>query len=76
MAKVSYERVGAAAVLTIERPERRNAVDPETADELLDGYRTFEADDDARVLVLTGIRRRGLLRRRRPEVDVRGGRGS
>ena len=37
MAKVSYERVGAAAVLTIERPERRNAVDPETADLLLDG---------------------------------------
>jgi enoyl-CoA hydratase len=54
MAKVSYEREGAAAVLTIERPERRNAVDPETADELLDGYRSFEADDEARVLVLTG----------------------
>jgi enoyl-CoA hydratase len=52
--KVSYERRGAAAVLTIERPERRNAVDPETADELLDGYRKFEADDEARVLVLTG----------------------
>jgi enoyl-CoA hydratase len=54
MAKVSYERTGAAAVLTIERPERRNAVDPETADQLLEGYRSFEADDDARVLVLTG----------------------
>ena len=54
MAKVSYEREGAAAVLTIERPERRNAIDPETADELLDGYRSFEADDEARVLVLTG----------------------
>ena len=54
MAKVSYERKGAAAVLTIERPERRNAVDPETADLLLEGYRSFEADDDARVLVLTG----------------------
>jgi enoyl-CoA hydratase len=52
--KVSYERKGAAAVLTIERPERRNAVDPETADELLAGYRSFEADDDVRVLVLTG----------------------
>jgi enoyl-CoA hydratase len=54
VAKVSYEREGAAAVLTIERPERRNAVDPETADGLLEGYRSFEADDDARVLVLTG----------------------
>lgn len=54
MEYVSYERTGAAAVLTIERPERRNAVDPATADELLEGYRAFEADDEARVLVLTG----------------------
>ena len=54
MPKASYERTGAAAVLTIERPERRNAVDPETADELLEGYRQFESDDDARVLILTG----------------------
>jgi enoyl-CoA hydratase len=54
MSEVRYERTGAAAVLTIDRPERRNAVDPATADELLDGFRSFEADDDARVLVLTG----------------------
>lgn len=54
MAKVSYERAGAAAILTIERPERRNAVDPETADELREGYLSFEADDEARVLVLAG----------------------
>jgi enoyl-CoA hydratase/carnithine racemase len=54
MAEVTYERRGAAAVLTIDRPERRNAVDPRTADLLLEGYRSFEADDEARVLVLTG----------------------
>lgn len=54
MPKVRYERVGAAAVLTIDRPERRNAVDPETASLLLDGFRSFEADDEARALVLTG----------------------
>jgi enoyl-CoA hydratase len=54
MPKVRYERVGAAAVLTIDRRERRNAVDPETASLLLDGYRKFEADDDARALILTG----------------------
>ncbi len=52
--RTSYRRIGAAAVLTIERPERRNAVDRETADELLAGYRAFEADDGARALVLTG----------------------
>lgn len=54
MGKVSYERVGTAAVLSITRPERRNAVDLETADALLDGYRRFEADEEARSLVLTG----------------------
>ncbi|MFI5122746.1 MAG: enoyl-CoA hydratase-related protein, partial [Vicinamibacteria bacterium] len=54
MAKVSYERSGAAAVLMITRPERRNAVDDETAAELLDGFHRFEADDEARALVLTG----------------------
>src|SRR3954447_987493 len=51
---VRYERVGAAAVLTIDRQERRNAVDGPTAEKLLEGYRAFEADDGARVLVVTG----------------------
>jgi enoyl-CoA hydratase len=53
-AMVTYERVGAAAVLTIDRPERRNAVDGPTAERLEEGYRTFEADPEARVLILTG----------------------
>ena len=52
--KARYERRGAAAILTIDRPERRNAVDAETAEELLEGFRSFERDDGARVLVLTG----------------------
>ena len=52
--EVRYERRGAAAVLTIDRPERRNAVDGPTAERLAEGYRAFEGDDDARVLVLTG----------------------
>jgi enoyl-CoA hydratase len=52
--EVRYERVGAAAVLTIDRPHRRNAVDGPTAERLLEGVESFEADDGARVLVLTG----------------------
>jgi enoyl-CoA hydratase len=51
---VRYERRGAAAVVTIDRPERRNAVDGPTAEALRDAYGRFEADDDARVMVLTG----------------------
>ncbi len=51
---VTYERVGAAAVLTIDRPERRNAVNGPTAELLKEGYDRFVADEGARVLVLTG----------------------
>jgi enoyl-CoA hydratase len=51
---VRYERSGAAAVLTIDRPERRNAIDGATAQALHDGFRTFVDDDDARALIVTG----------------------
>jgi enoyl-CoA hydratase len=52
--ELRYERVGAAALLTIDRPERRNAVDAATAELFRRGLRDFEQDDAARVLVLTG----------------------
>jgi enoyl-CoA hydratase/carnithine racemase len=52
--EVRYERLGAAAVLTIDRPRRRNAVDGATARLLRQGFEDFEADAAARVLVLTG----------------------
>jgi enoyl-CoA hydratase len=51
---VRYERKGAAAIVTIDRQQRRNAVDGHTAVALHEAYLRFEADDDARVLVLTG----------------------
>ena len=41
-------------MLTIDRPERRNAVDGPTAELLAAAVERFEADDEARVLVLTG----------------------
>ena len=54
MPNTSYERIGSAAVLTISRPERRNAVDDDTAAELLEAFHRFEGDDEARALILTG----------------------
>jgi enoyl-CoA hydratase len=50
---VGYERRGSAALVTIDRPERRNAVDGETAAALLEAYERL-TEDDARVMVLTG----------------------
>ena len=51
---VLYDRRGAAAVVTIDRQERRNAIDGPTAAALAAAHAAFEADDDARVLVVTG----------------------
>jgi len=51
---VRYERTGAAAVVTIDRQHRRNAVDGPTAEALHAAFLRFEEDDDARALILTG----------------------
>src|SRR5208283_1898481 len=45
---------GRAAVVTIERPERRNAVDLITARALYEAFKRFDADPNADVAVLTG----------------------
>jgi enoyl-CoA hydratase len=51
---VRYERKGVAALITIDRQDRRNAVDGPTAAALHEAYLRFEADPEARVMVLTG----------------------
>jgi enoyl-CoA hydratase len=51
---VRYERVGSAALITIDRQHRRNAVDGPTAVALHEAYLRFESDEQARVLVVTG----------------------
>lgn len=52
--EVRYERRGSSAILTVDRPKRRNAIDGATAQKLREGLDRFEADDEARVLVFTG----------------------
>jgi enoyl-CoA hydratase len=48
------ERRGHVLVVTIDRPEVRNAVDSETARALRETFAEFDRDDDAHVAVLTG----------------------
>ena len=48
------DRRGPVTVVTIDRPERRNAVDRGTAAALLEAFQAFDADVDASVAVLTG----------------------
>ena len=45
---------GLTTVVTIDRPEVRNAVDLATAGALADAFRAFETDPRSRVAVLTG----------------------
>jgi enoyl-CoA hydratase len=51
---IRYEQDGPVAVITIDRPERMNAVAPRTADELRDAWTRFRDDDEALVGILTG----------------------
>jgi enoyl-CoA hydratase/carnithine racemase len=52
--EVLYERRGAAVVITINRPERRNALSIQTCHQLRAAWTRFEADADARVAIVTG----------------------
>jgi len=51
---VIVETKGCVATVTMDRPDCRNAVDGPTATLLRAAFERFEADDDLRVLVLTG----------------------
>ncbi len=51
---VRYETSGRTAVITLNRPEARNAVNAELAREMARAMARFEADDQALMAVLTG----------------------
>ena len=51
---VRVERRNAVTVVTIDRPEVRNAVDGPTAQALADAFRDFDSDDSTRVAILSG----------------------
>lgn len=56
MHNVRYETDGSVAVVTIDRPEVRNAVDRPTAAGLREAFSAFEADDALTAAVLCGAR--------------------
>ena len=51
---VLYDKKGRLAYVTINRPDRMNAIDPETSKELLEAFTEFKNDDDLWVAILTG----------------------
>lgn len=54
------------ALVTLDRPERHNAIDLDTAAELGAAWRAFRFDDAVRAAVVTGAAWPGLLQRPRP----------
>jgi enoyl-CoA hydratase len=54
MGEVRFDVDRAVAVVTIDRPERRNAVDRATAEALTEAFVRFDSDGDLSVAVLTG----------------------
>ncbi len=54
MSTISVEIRGRTAVVTIERPQARNAVDGPTAQALYDAFKAFDADDALDVAILQG----------------------
>ena len=57
MSLVNYEQDEHVTVITLNRPERLNAMSPEMKTEFLDAMRKFEEDENARVAILTGAGR-------------------
>ncbi len=57
MSFIEYEKEGHIAVIRLNRPERLNALGPDTFDELRGCFKRFVEDDDAWVGILTGTGR-------------------
>src|SRR5882762_5123026 len=51
---ILYEAKGAVAVITINRPDRRNAINVDVRTGLFAAFERFEKDDAAKVAILTG----------------------
>jgi enoyl-CoA hydratase/carnithine racemase len=51
---ILFETKDRLAYVTINRPDRRNAIDPATSKEMKDAFEKFKADDDLWVAIVTG----------------------
>ncbi len=54
MSPLLFERREGVAILTLNRPEARNAISPEMACRLADAFYEIEQDNDIRCVILTG----------------------
>ena len=52
--QIIVENYGSVQMIAINRPEKRNAVDPPTAKELFNAFKEFDEDDSMTAAVLYG----------------------
>lgn len=57
---ILYEKRDQIAYIAINRPEVLNAIDPETAQELIESRQDFDNDDDLRVAIIYGAGERAF----------------
>ena len=67
---VLYDFSEGIATITINRADRLNCFRGRTIEELIHAFKRAWADKTAGVVILTGCRQQGILRRRRPEGDA------
>ncbi|MFQ5416841.1 MAG: enoyl-CoA hydratase/isomerase family protein [Myxococcota bacterium] len=60
MPDLIYETRDGIAYLTLNRPQRRNAISPQMMVQLADAWRAFRDDPDTRVAILTGAGERAF----------------
>ena len=54
MGRLIYEKDGHIATITFNRPEAKNAMDPQTIVDLVESLEDFDKDDNLRVAIITG----------------------
>jgi enoyl-CoA hydratase/carnithine racemase len=58
--KITVENRGRISIITINRPDVMNAIDPQTSSEMHDAFTKYRDDDDLWVAVLTGAGERAF----------------
>lgn len=54
MSTLLYEKRGPVVIITINRPEVKNCIDPETDEKMAAAWKKFKDDDEALVAIITG----------------------
>lgn len=58
--RVTFEREGSVAVITLDRPDKHNAYTPQMYEEMTEAFKEFDQNPDLHVAILTGAGERAF----------------